>query len=474
MSDTPINYTAQDYESVRESLIGRLRQHFPEVNDLLESNQGVVMAEDFAWALAALYYSLNYRVEQHFVDTVQERRCALSLIKPLGYRPQAIIPATVTLQITAEQSLEDDVVIPAGFQAYCSGNGGRLVYETAESLTLTPGNPSGTVMSRQVETRVERFSSNGNARQGFLLSGYPIADILSVKVEGVEWQRVDGFWNSEPGSPHYRVDQLYQKAQITFGNGLQGAIPPADASIDVEYILSSGALGNVRAGVINSSVNQVAWDESGGRVRLSVTNSTAAYGGQDAETVARAIQNAMRYGRLYGRSVCMEDFVFAVESNVPAVRRAGVLTINEYPSLDENTVMVVAKMRDGSVFDNSIREAIQRAITSVYPRTITLDLIIGEAEEHETDFVIEWESEDGYSRGEVQARMETSLQDYFNLDNRLTAFGQPVYHSVLVRLLQGVEGVKYLHLLEPGLDVYPESPIQIPVMGSVEFTDANP
>ena len=170
----------------------------------------------------------------------------------------------------------------------------------------------------------------------------------------------------------------------------------------------------------------------------------------------------------------MEDFVFAVESNVPAVRRAGVLTINEYPSLDENTVMVVAKMRDGSVFDNSIREAIQRAITSVYPRTITLDLIIGEAEEHETDFVIEWESEDGYSRGEVQARMETSLQDYFNLDNRLTAFGQPVYHSVLVRLLQGVEGVKYLHLLEPGLDVYPESPIQIPVMGSVEFTDANP
>lgn len=61
-----------------------------------------------------------------------------------------------------------------------------------------------------------------------------------------EWQPVADFAASGPGEEVFSVDQ--EREGVSFGNGVNGQIPPAGAQLQVEYDVSEGARGNVPAG----------------------------------------------------------------------------------------------------------------------------------------------------------------------------------------------------------------------------------
>jgi predicted phage baseplate assembly protein len=61
-----------------------------------------------------------------------------------------------------------------------------------------------------------------------------------------EWTQVDDLSLSVPGDRHYELE--WQKGELRFGNGINGAIPELGATLRVTYRVSGGTRGNLPAG----------------------------------------------------------------------------------------------------------------------------------------------------------------------------------------------------------------------------------
>ena len=67
-----------------------------------------------------------------------------------------------------------------------------------------------------------------------------IAQSEVITVDNQEWIRVDNFSSSTPSSTHYTVN--YTTGVITFGDGVQGKIPPRGTTIKIWILLTKGGV----------------------------------------------------------------------------------------------------------------------------------------------------------------------------------------------------------------------------------------
>ena len=88
-----------------------------------------------------------------------------------------------------------------------------------------------------------------------------------------EWQKVEDLAQSGPAEQVYSVDP--DEVTYQFGNGINGAIPPGDATIRIDYAISAGQAGNLAV--------QSGWGVGGAPIRFF--NSDALAGGKDADTL---------------------------------------------------------------------------------------------------------------------------------------------------------------------------------------------
>lgn len=78
-------------------------------------------------------------------------------------------------------------------------------------------------------------TSAGTASQTFTVAFPPVEtlDTLTVKVNNIEWERLDTFVGSAPTDEVYTFD--FTTGTVTFGDGTQGQIPPNGNTITVSY-----------------------------------------------------------------------------------------------------------------------------------------------------------------------------------------------------------------------------------------------
>ncbi|MFK7695875.1 putative baseplate assembly protein [Paenibacillus sp. HJGM_3] len=176
-----------------------------------------------------------------------------------------------------------------------------------------------TVSAVQTVTSSESIGQSiGLPGQTFALSRFPvISGSLQLQVEemtdGVlswtEWRQVDGFEASGPTDRHYVLKA--ETGQILFGDGLNGAIPPASLRSDPDssnirafrYQSTLGERGNVGA----FTVGEIA-EPNGSLHKLTVENRLPAAGGVSRETLEDAKTRARREILACTRAVTSDDF----------------------------------------------------------------------------------------------------------------------------------------------------------------------
>jgi len=171
-----------------------------------------------------------------------------------------------------------------------------------------------------------KFSSSGlpgfyiDLKNALVLDEKPGKD-LTVNVN--EWTEVEDFDASKPEDRHYTVD--FASGRISFGNGINGKIPPKGAEkIRVSYCSGGGIRGNVKAGAITRILDNTSLDEM-----VKVTNIEAASGGTEAETLEEAIQRARNELKKVTRAVTSTDYEH-LALNTPGLRVARVKALPRY------------------------------------------------------------------------------------------------------------------------------------------------
>lgn len=308
-----VGYLSRTYESIKESLINRLRVLVPELTDLNESNLLVILASMFSGLVEQLNYYIDNSARESFLGTAIRYSSVVKLVNILDYRIKTRVPATVELYFTYLDSdnlpveITEPGIIPASTIVTTQTG---IQFLTEDSIEVPIGSSYGKVSARQVVRvlGVNLGTTDGTPYQEYIIPGNYAHNSIEITIDSVPWILVRTLSTSLPEDKHFIVqvgeDQI---PRITFGNGINGAIPPSSFDIIANYFLTEGAEGNnVNRGTINTITTPLILPNPATQVK--VRNNLPPTGGADLESIESIRFNAPLVTKAVERAVTKEDF----------------------------------------------------------------------------------------------------------------------------------------------------------------------
>ena len=121
-----ISYLGKDFSQFRQNLIDFTKQYFPQTyTDFNESSPGMIFLELAAYVGDVLSYYADTNLKESFLEQASERTNIYDIAKSLGYTPNNVVPAYVTLDIFQ--------LVPA------TGTGANVQPDYNYALSIKPG-----------------------------------------------------------------------------------------------------------------------------------------------------------------------------------------------------------------------------------------------------------------------------------------------------------------------------------------------
>ena len=119
-----IDYTNKDYASLLDAMLNLAQQRLPEWTDQSDNDVGMMLLQLVAYMGDTLFYDHDRIAAESFLETAQERRSVLQMLRLIGYELRPPVPSSADLTLlfqyqqfpTTNPPASDVVTIPAGTQ----------------------------------------------------------------------------------------------------------------------------------------------------------------------------------------------------------------------------------------------------------------------------------------------------------------------------------------------------------------------
>lgn len=353
-----IDYTSKDYSAFLQSMLNYATTAFPEWTNQNPGSLEVMLLESLSRELDVLSYYGDRIVGEAYIGTATQLASVIQLAALLGYSPGQPVAATgtVTFQTVSNGAA---VVVPLATQVttdYISSINAPIVFETTSAVTV-PSN-GGTVTAPIIQgitqgsatftignSTASPFSittellgtSDGSQLQQFDLANNPVVSgSVTVYLQNPAYGSSSGL---DPILPWNQVASLQLSGSsdlawaetvgatgivtVNFGDGINGAIPPAGLQIYANYRVGGGVIGNLSANSIVDIASPI--------VGISISGSSATTGGTAPETIDQIRVNAPRAYTTQQRAVTLADYGNLAMS-LPAVSQANAIA-NTYTNI---------------------------------------------------------------------------------------------------------------------------------------------
>ena len=320
-SPVNLNYTNQDFWSMKSRLISFIRDTFSnDFNDLVESSVAMMLIENWAFIADTLSFKIDQLANEVFIDTVTETENAFRLAKLVGMNPQPPIASKSmwTARINTTQVIDLEVPTPYDIQLvnndqvinielFPADVYNRPIYD--QNIIINAGTiVNSNIVGLEGQTFSEDFLGTGDINQSFLLSYRPVLlDSVRVSVDGMKWEKVDFFTDSQPRK-EFRVEYNSDySAYIVFGNNRAGISPPSGSVVTATYRVGGGTVGNIVTNFVNYN-GVISIPGQSFTVPVNFTNYTKGefgYNGDTAEDIRRKLPV---YNRSQDRAVTGSDY----------------------------------------------------------------------------------------------------------------------------------------------------------------------
>lgn len=103
-----VNFTAYDYDAVKQSLLDYLKLNYPEnFNDYIESSQLIALIELFAYVAEQHSYRVDMTAHENLMPTAQRKQSILRLAKLVSYTASRNLPLRGLVKFTSVSCSED-------------------------------------------------------------------------------------------------------------------------------------------------------------------------------------------------------------------------------------------------------------------------------------------------------------------------------------------------------------------------------
>ena len=463
MGRASIAYTNKDYESLRRELLARVPQLTDRWTDFNASDLGVVLLELFCGIGDMLAYYLDAQAAEAFLPTARQRQNVINLCKLISYRLDTPVAATTTLRFALAAPLDEDLTIPAGTACRARLEDGDVEFETALDAVIPRGRTEVDVDARQGRRKSESFTGNGEPGQRLVLAGKSIAQgSIRVRIQEREWTEVAHFQESDAGSLHFQTEtDALDETTIVFGDGVHGAVPPPGEPVEVEYLETLGAAGNLGPNLVTEVLDAVYLD--GAQVALSVTNPAPATNGADREPLEHARRQAPAELRSLWKAVTKEDYKTLAEG-FPGVAKAQVLDVNDCGNIRYYQVNLAVAPDGGGPPSALLKRDLAEFLES--RKVITVEINLFDPVYRPVSVDADVFAHAGEDLDLVRSRVEDALAEHFAFERM--DFGKAVRFSDLVALIDGVRGVSHVRMYAPQEDIEVRAG-EIAVLGQVNL-----
>ncbi len=457
-------YINKDYTALREELLARIPQLTDRWTDFNASDLGVVLLELFAGVADMLAYYLDTQAAECYLPTARQRQHVIDLCALINYRLHGPLAATTRVRYTLPAPATALITIPARTVCRAPGDDGPIAFETLDACTILPGLQYGEVDARQGERYTFIYTGTGLSSQRLSLAEEGIAHgSIEMVSNGVAWVAVEHFVDSASTDRHFRVetDGLGSTA-VVFGDGRAGAVPTAGQSLSISYLVTLGPGGNMAPHRITEIPSPPLIN--GIPLSVVVDNPIPATGGAEEETMAHARQWAPAVLRSTWKAVTRADYL-ALCMSFPGVAKARIVDLNTDPSLRIYAVRVCIAPVGGGLPSPAMKADLMALLNA--RRMITTEVTIVDPVYHPVLVTATLYTYPGQSADAVRVAAQQALSEAFAFDRQ--EFGQGVYQSDLIVLLDGVPGVSHVTLQGPTSDIS-LLPQEIATLGTVSLT----
>ena len=320
-------------------------------------------------------FYLNMVANEMFIDSATTRNAMISLAKQLGYTPKSRTGAraNVNLSITPDDSPSNITV--AKYTKFSSTiNGVNYVYVTDKSYSTTANADNATVTISNV-TLIEgeplsfRYTANTqDSSQRFTIPNrgvdhstitVSIKDNATTSDQTPYTQASDLLETSSTSNVFFIEETSDFLTEIKFGDGVLGRKLRNGNIVIIDYVTSSGVLGNdANTFLVTSS--------AGGYTSVTVTTNNKAEGGSDEESVDSIRFNAPKNYSTQNRAVTKDDYKRIILRDYPQAESIVVYGGEEADPPEYGKVFVGIKPKSGLFLTDSVKTNIRDNILKKY------------------------------------------------------------------------------------------------------------
>ncbi len=100
-----IDYTAYDFDTLKQALVNYIQIYYPEdFNDYIESSEFIAIIELISYLGTSLAFRTDLNSRENFIDTAERRESIIRLAQMVNYIPRRNIPASGLFKIAAVQT----------------------------------------------------------------------------------------------------------------------------------------------------------------------------------------------------------------------------------------------------------------------------------------------------------------------------------------------------------------------------------
>lgn len=458
-----LNYTNQDFWSLKTRLVEFIRERFGEqgsvlpntFNDLVEGSIAIMLMENWAFVGDMLSFKMDQMVNELFIDTVTEPDNAFRLCQLVGFKPTPPVPAASMWSATINSVLDADIVLSAPIAIDTATEEGLITIELfpadargrpqfGQDIVIPAGSFSNSsIVGVEGKTFFDNYTGTGQTLQSYSTTkDSVIYDSINVRVDGILWERVDYFSDSQPRR-EYRVefDSSY-RAYIMFGNNKAGLSPANGSQVQIEARQGGGTIGNIVTGYVETQVQARVFGITGG-IPVTLRNYTRGKNGYEGDTVEDIRRKLPFYLRTQDRAVTGLDYkTLADQFITPYNGQIGKsVAVLRNHGCAGNVVDIYILAREGSSglaeADDNLKMELAEMLESKKMVTDYLCLKDGVVVEADVSIEVKLSRINKKFEQEIRATIESRVEEFFALSN--WEYGKELRESDLVKALASVK-----------------------------------
>ncbi len=310
-----------DYKSIKSNLIAFLKSQSEFTNfDFAGSGLDVIM-DLLSYNTYYNSFYLNMLANEMFLDTAELRNSVVQKAKQIGYTPRSVQGTKAIVKLDIIPNDESTTMIVEKDKRFATTiNEQKYIFTTATSYSgILDDTGKFTIPEVQLNqgirlTHKYKVDYNNKEQQFILPNTNTDITTLSVTVktspsstEIHTYQKISDTVKVTPTSNVYFLYEGFEnKFEVQFGDNKVGYRPADGSQVILASNISDGAATN-KAAIFR------AIDPIGGYSNVSITTTTAGYGGAGRESIAEIKYNAPKLYETQNRCVTLNDYKRIVE-----------------------------------------------------------------------------------------------------------------------------------------------------------------